>query len=238
MNKACVRQVNGKTIRPFQVKSVTKGGACPINYTPFYPEIGLKGHNGEDWKVWNGEPLFFPVDIPDTEWWSRSEKDIDGGIGLDVFSSKRVKLETLPPQTGKLARKEWETNEGWVYIKFRFWHLKNVIVPDAQRPSPEEPRKSPNVKFGQLIAECDSTGASSGHHLHWTMKIVANNSMTLDANNGYYGGLDFEKWFENEFVLDKLTVTPPPKTTLQKLHATLFELERVLRSILEVLNKK
>lgn len=236
-NKACIRQANGKTIRPFQVVPTSRGGACPINTVPFYQEIGMKGHNGEDWKVWNGEPLFFSVDA-DTEWWSQSHKDLDGGIGLDVYSSKRIKLEELPPQAGKLARKEWEDNDGYVYVKFRFWHLKDIVVADAQRPTPEDPRKKPNVRFGQLLGHCDSTGASSGHHLHWSMKIVGLNSMTLDGNNGYYGGTDFSKWFKNEFVLDKLTVAEPPKTSQQQLAVILYQLEQALRSLLEILKHK
>jgi hypothetical protein len=87
-----------------------------------------------------------------------------------------------------------------VYVKFRFWHLKSVAIADAKRPTPDDPRPAPNVKTGDLIGYCDSTGQSSGHHLHWSMKIVAENSMTLDANNGYYGAVDFSSWFENTFV--------------------------------------
>src|SRR5210317_1434735 len=111
-NKACVRLKDGQPIRPFQVVG-TQSGTCPANTIPFYQAINMKGHNGWDHATWNGEPLYFPVDAG-IKWWSRSSVDADGGVGVDIFSSTRVYLEELPPQAGKLARKEWEENQGYV----------------------------------------------------------------------------------------------------------------------------
>ena len=207
----------------FQVSS-TQLGLCPVGTIPFYKALGLDGHNGEDWKTWNGEPLYFPVKA-DTEWWTRSEIDTEGGIGLDVFSSKRIHLDKLPEQAGRLARREWEENDHKVYIKIRFWHLKKVDIPDARRPTPEDPRKAPNVVFGQKLGTCDSTGASSGHHLHWSMKIVAKNSMTLDNDNGYTGAVDFSDWFDNKFALDTLSVKPEPLSAYAALKKLILFLE-------------
>lgn len=88
--------------------------------------------------------------------------------------------------------------------KFRFWHLKEAKVYDGQ-----------NVVFGQLIGLGDSTGASSGHHLHWSMKYVDNNGETLGKGNGYYGAIDFAEYFENVFVLDVLGVKEKALSAIQ-----------------------
>ena len=187
-------------VRPFQV--VAKNTVCPSGYRSFYEELGMEGHNGEDWATWDGEPLYFPVRIPNMEWWARSCLDTDGGIGVDVFSSKPVELG-LPPQTGQLAKQQWGEQGGKLYVKFRFHHLREVSVPTGNIDLQTGEVKNP-IKFGQFLGNCDSTGASSGNHLHWSMKFVAKNSLTLDNDNGYYGAVDFSAWFENEFVLDVL----------------------------------
>jgi len=218
-SKACVLDTDPKVV-------ITKTGeVCPDMYTDLYTWHGMNGHNGEDWKTWNGEPLYFPVDA-DTEWWSKSEVDSHGGKGVDIYSSKPIYFKELPPQCGKMAKAEWAQNGGYLYVKFRFWHLKDIAVADARRPSPEVPTKAPNVKFGQLIGWCDSTGQSSGHHLHWSMKVCHNNSMTIDADNGYYGAVDFSKDFENAFVLDVLQVKAKALSAIElakQLIATLQE---------------
>lgn len=206
-SKACVLNTDS-------TKVITKKETCPAGYTDLYAWHNMDGHNGWDHKTWNGEPLYFSVDA-ETEWWSKSEVDSNGGIGVDIYSSQRIKLDELPPQCGKMARQEWEENDGHVYVKFRFWHLKKVSVPDARRPSPDVPKKAPNVKFGQLIGLCDSTGQSSGHHLHWGMKIVHPSSMTIDADNGYYGAVDFSAHYEDEFTLDVLQVKAKALSTIE-----------------------
>lgn len=235
-SKACAKVVNGETVKPYVIKG-TSTGTCTSGYIPFYEALGMEGHNGEDWRTWNGEPLYFPVEA-DVEWWTRSSVDADGGIGLDVFSSKRIHLEELPPHSGRLAEEEYQANNGRVYVKFRFWHLKKVLVADARRPTPEDFRPAPNVIPGQLIAYCDSTGASSGHHLHWSMKIVAENSMTLDGNNGYYGAVDFSKWFTNEYILgDPNVVLSPLQTLLMKMIVNLKALRDALQKKIDLLKK-
>lgn len=206
-NKACAKVYkNGKPVKPWKIVG-TNTGTCPSGYDFFYPLLNMKGHNGEDWATWRGESLYFNVDALDQkgnimEWWSRSGVDASGGIGIDVFSARRVYLKELPPQAGELAKREWGENNGWVYVKFRFWHLQKVMIKDARRPNPSDPRPQPNVWLGTLIGKCDSTGASGGDHLHWSMKIVAKNSMTLDGDNGYTGAVDFSPWFDNRFVVD------------------------------------
>lgn len=233
-SKACAQKdMHGQLAYPIVVKG-KKGGLCPFGFDDFYKMINMLGHNGEDWATWHGEYLYFPVDAVgknglQMKWWSRSEVDDAGGVGLDIFSADRFHLKELPPQAGRLATREWNENKGWVYVKFRFWHLKDILVPDATRPIPEDPRPTPNVVLGQLIATCDNTGASSGDHLHWSMKIVAENSMTLDNDNGYTGAVDFSRWFQNDFVVDVLANLQAQVTTLQdEVNKLIFNIRRFL----------
>lgn len=196
-NKACRNPRNNHVVSK-------RGNFCPAGYEDFYKGIGMLGHNGYDQSTWHGEPLYFPVDA-DTKWWMRTERDNAGGIGVDVFSKDRIYLKELPPEAGRLARREWEANHGMVYVKFRFWHLKSVRIPEDTIQVGEfadgKPQTAPQVFIGSLIGFCDNTGASSGDHLHWSMKIVNQQSMTLDNDNGYYGAVSFpEGSYENVFV--------------------------------------
>jgi len=192
----------------------------------------MDGHNGLDVKCSVGTPLYFPVDA-DVEWWSRSYIDDAGGVTLDIHSSKRIKLDKLPAQAGKLARQEYEAHNGMVYVMFRFIHLSEILVKDAKRPSPEDPRPAPNVKLGDLIAKTGNTGASGGPHLHWGMKIVAENSMTLDNNNGYYGALDFTPFQVDRFVNAEAPAPNPVKKKLIEAMLALIKLLEMKRDKLQ-----
>lgn len=197
-NKACAAvDIKNNAVRPFRIKR-GKDDICPVGYKKFYQLIGMKGHNGEDWSTWHGEPGYFPV-LADTTWRAVNEKDYDGGIGLDVYSNSPILFND-----GKKR-----------YVKFRFWHLQESLVSDGEM-----------VTFAQKIMKCDSTGASSGDHLHWSMKIVDKNGRTLNVNNGYTGALDFSEYFENVFVLDKMGVQAEYITLLEKIYKASFLLNR------------
>jgi len=178
-NNACAKVTwNGSPVRPFKIKSKVNG-VCPVGYKPFYPMIGLKGHNGQDNGTYHGEPCYFPVLIEGMTWTAKTEVDRDGGIGVDVISDKPIALGDLT-----------------AHIKFRFWHLKRVNVYDGQK-----------IRLGQLIGYCDSTGASSGDHLHWAMKRCDAEGNTYNTANGYSGAVDFSDWYVNQFVLDTMGQT-------------------------------
>lgn len=173
-NPYCKLNENGTPVRPYVIQ-----GSIPLGeekyWTKFYPTMGLKGHNGEDWRAWNGEPLYFPVDCPQAGGWhSIDASDSDGGLGVDVVSNNAV---TLGEETS--------------YLKFRFWHLERTW-------------KDQDVQFGEIIGYCDNTGASSGSHLHWCMKRCDKDGNSLYPNNGYNGAEDFTPYFENTFIFDEI----------------------------------
>lgn len=197
-NLACVRlNTDGTPVRPYQVIASM---VCPPGYTKFYPLIGLQGHNGWDHVANYGEPVYFPV-VAGVEWQAATEVDPDGGIGVNIRSKQPVPLDILPPQAQgslNLIRRQYDKLGGKVYLYFKFWHLKSVAVYDFKPVQP-----------GDLIGYADSTGASSGNHLHWSMKVSDETSwFCLDGDNGYTGALDFSGWYENTFILDRVSPTP------------------------------
>ena len=188
-NLACTRLNDaGKPIIPYQVVRGVYGGVCPQKTTKLYPLLGLKGHNGEDWGLYRGEPIHFPVLVKGIAY---TEVDRQGGKGVDVFFVDRA------------TKKRY---------KLRFWHLKDFNVYDGQE-----------VSAGQIIGYGNSTGISSGNHLHWSLKEVDENRNTLHKWKGYYGAIDFRPYFENEFILvvlnlkQQLSILKKVANILQKL---------------------
>ncbi len=239
-NKACVRtDSKGVPYRPFQVIGTKL--FCPLSSIPFYRALGMKGHNGYDNSCYYKEPIYFPV-MAECKWWARSEMDADGGVGIDVFSADRIYIDELPKEAGKLARKEWEDNDKRVYVKLRFWHLYDIKLGDKPLNiqtgvfADGRPQMKPEIKLGDCIGWGNSTGASSGNHVHWSMKIVAKNSMTLDADNGYYGAVDFSKWYTDSFILDILDIKIP-LTAQQVLRKMAWGLRHIDIKTYRILNR-
>lgn len=205
-NQACIKTEirNGAIIASFPMRIMSKiAGFCLPGYKNFYTwYLNMKGHNGEDWKVYHGEPLYFGADMG-TDWYAKSEADI--GVRLDIYSLSRVKIEKLPSQAGPQAIQEWKNNDGMMYVKFVHAHLKDILWANEKINTIKG--EHPIVKFGYQIGWADNTGASSGDHLHISLKFVDLEGTTLDKNNGYNGAFDFrEIGFENEFVGDIIRV--------------------------------
>ncbi len=88
-------------------------------------------------------------------------------------------------------------------FKTRYWHLR------AYKPNVDD-----ELKAGDLIGWGDSTGFSTGHHLHFALKLTDNKGNTINKDNGYRGAIDplpYLVWFEDM----KLT-----KEDVEKIYAT------------------
>jgi murein DD-endopeptidase MepM/ murein hydrolase activator NlpD len=134
-------------------------------------------HNGIDWPGIKGEAI---VHGGMYDGWMRTETDMAGGIGVDVVSKEKVRLEDGT-----------ET-----YIKCRYWHLSTPIGWDGKE-----------VKHGQIIGLCGNTGASSGTHLHFGVKPCDKEGNSLDKWNGYYGAIDPTPYLRNgAFAGDSLNL--------------------------------
>ena len=194
-NLACVRFSS-------PMKIVGKwNNVCPVNFVEFYPAMGLKGHNGQDWACWGGEPLYFSTQIKGMTWHAKTEVDSVGGIGVDVISDKKFTFN------GKTD-----------FIKFRFWHFKTAVV-----------KTGDPVKLGQLLGYGDSTGMSGGNHLHWAVKWCDENGRAKYTDNGYRGAWDFCAYMENIFILDYFQVEQM-NSTLDTLKSKLVEFQNFLKS--------
>lgn len=68
----------------------------------------------------------------------------------------------------------------------------------------DETTTSRQIKRGELIGYGDSTGFSTGHHLHLTVKLVDNTGNVLNRDNGHDGAIDptnLITWFDDMFEL-------------------------------------
>ena len=103
------------------------------------------------------------------------------------------------------------------HFQVLYWHLKSVAVTDQALVFP-----------GNLIGYADSTGLSSGDHVHWGLKKVIVQEFgskkvtsTLDTGNGYYGAIDPAPYFENKFIRDQIK-DPVRENLWQTLRRLLF----------------
>ena len=145
-----------------------RGSVCPPGTYSFYESLGMKGHNGIDFNAWHGEYVFHAGLYKGR---MKIEKDAQGGIGVDVISLEPVQL-----------------NDGrQVYVKTRYWHLKSVVGHDGKI-----------VELGDIIGLADNTGASSGDHLHFGIKVCDKNGNALEPNNGYTGAFDPTPYMNNK----------------------------------------
>ncbi len=133
------------------------------NKNSIYKEWNLAGHNGIDWLIQDGEPVYFDVD--------GRGKVIE--VSLDYSAGLGVVVQT----------------EGFKHI---FWHLKRVDV-----------KVGDIVETGDLLGLGDSTGYSTGPHLHRGLKKCDENGITINRDNSYDGAIDPILFLQNIWVVDK-----------------------------------
>lgn len=84
-----------------------------------------------------------------------------------------------------VTTQKYDYGESQAYFKTIYWHLlPNIPVTNGQ-----------SIKMGDLIGYADSTGFSTGDHLHFGLKPMANNEpagswINIEQNNGYLGAID------------------------------------------------
>jgi len=64
-------------------------------------------------------------------------------------------------------------------FKTRYWHNMSNIA-----------KKGDIIQRGQVIALGDTTGFSTGSHLHFNVKLTDDKGNTINKGNGYYGAID------------------------------------------------
>ena len=127
-------------------------GANPQMYSdPKYG--GIKGHNGLDFMAQHGTPIYATHDG-----FAQYQIDGGGGHGVVIITDKEVELKD-----GRVC-----------YWKSISWHLCDGLK-ETKFASPLQGKTGfTKVKNGELIGYADNTGASTGDHLHYGGKPVAN----------------------------------------------------------------
>lgn len=124
--------------------------------------------------------------------------DMFGGNDWPCYASTSGVIEEIQTEierglgVGIITKDKYEFEGGEYQAKTRYWHLKGINVSKGQE-----------VKVGHLIGWCDSTGLSSGHHLHFELKPVRKDGDTyvnVCQNNGYFGSVNPEPYFNKQFA--------------------------------------
>lgn len=139
--------------------------------------LNFKGHNGIDMLASHGQPIYAAHD-------GIAYYEIDGSQGHGVV----VRTNDVFDYQGQQA-----------YFKTIYWHM----VDSAKEPkftSPIEPFISifgpgKSVKAGDLLGYANTTGLSTGDHLHFGLKPViigepAGTWANMYPDNGYMGAID------------------------------------------------
>jgi len=149
----------------FPLKKWSVNQKFGANDTPLYAQLGLKGHNGLDLYAPDGTPIYAAHDGTVTF----SGDDGSSGIGIVITTDKDFDYNGKPTR-----------------FKSIYWHLKKGSL---------KVFASQKVKAGDLIAEADNTGMSTGSHLHFSIKPVLQGETlwsweNVEQNNGYKGSID------------------------------------------------
>lgn len=201
-SKACVKTDEiGRVITPYKILT-KKGWVCPAGYLDFYRSQGQLYHNGYDFAAWHGEPVYFNCTF---DGWAQTEKNLDGGLRVNVISNEPV-LKCTEPKCNEVH-----------YVKAVYLHLKTQLVNDDQP-----------VTIGDKIGLADSTGASSGDHLHFSIKWCDKDGNGLHKENGVLGCFDPSPYYKETFTLDFKDLEEQALTTKQTIYKTAFSLRNFI----------
>lgn len=94
----------------------------------------------------------------------------------------------------------FEYNASSAYFKTIYWHLKSFAV-KANTP----------VLAGDIIGYADNTGMSTGSHLHFGIKPVAQGEQdwawyNIEQNNGYFGAINPTPYWNRLYAKDAQTI--------------------------------
>jgi hypothetical protein len=139
--------------------------------------------------------------------------------GLGLVGHNGVDLRTWHGQPvyaahDGIAVHEVDDKGGWGVVvrderegfKTIYWHFCNSVK-EPQFKSPLEGLGDVVVKRGDLIGHADNTGLSTGDHLHFGKKLIAQGEpggawYNVDQHNGYMGAIDPEPYFDGTYAED------------------------------------
>lgn len=171
-------------------------GACPVGYIELYPKLFLKGHTGLDCQAYRWQPIYSSCD----GFVEEVQTEVERGLGIGIITDRKFPcIETGAEE----------------FFKVRYWHLISLNV-----------HKGDLIKAGDLIGYADSTGLSSGDHLHYELKPVKRHSsgpwVNVLQGNGYNGGIDPEPYMSDIFALNLPGINSIIKSLREKM-ALMFD---------------
>lgn len=161
------------------------------SFLPYYKANGINfvGHNGIDMATTHGEPI-------------RASHNGEAWYEIDNAQGHGVVVRT---------NEKFEYNGEQVLFKTIYWHM----VDSSKEPKYRSPiedytdinKAGKQVKTGDIIGYANSTGLSSGDHLHFGLKPVAQNETSgtyynAEQENGYNGAIDPQPFFNCQYAED------------------------------------
>lgn len=190
-NLACVEQRTDIPVAQRKIVSGADNNTCPVGYEKLYPLLGLA-------KGHNGLDLVtFTANVYAAHDGEVCEISLEAGRGLGV--GIRTKAPVSTPQ-------------GEFYMKTRYWHFKS-IAPGLKLGDP--------VSVGTFIGVSDSTGLSSGDHVHCELipqqKNVWGEQVNVFQTNGFGGKIDPKPFFNGYYAEDSKQVVSMLQAIIQSL---------------------
>ena len=142
-------------------RGINKENLFGANADYYFKNIGLKGgHNGLDISCRRSTDI-----VASHPGWVHDSQTTDKNAGFGVVIVSNDEYEWLD---GSKA-----------YAKTIYWHAERNIVTIGEK-----------VLTGQILAKADSTGFSTGDHLHFGLKKCDKLGNTLNWDNGHQGAID------------------------------------------------
>ena len=137
--------------------------------------INVKGHTGIDMGGVHGEPIRAAHDGVVIS----AGGDEKAGFGVSVATEQ-----------------EYEYEGDKAYYKTIYWHMPAPFCHGKQHNIPV--KVGQRVKAGQVIGYINSTGFSTGDHLHFGLKPITKVGdwyKNIEQDNGYHGAIDPYPYF-------------------------------------------
>lgn len=170
------------------------------NKLPIYKHYGMKGHNGIDFYVPTGKPLYWDCDTKGVVY--KTETDSSGGIGLDIISKDEYNGQ---------------------FYKHRFWHLERYAVKVGDIVETGD-----IIAYADNTGV--STGSHLHRGLKPVNMGVDGRYYNELQDNGYFGAIDIRPFLKNVFVVDYVKNLNGQLSILKKLVFLFEELMDMVRN--------
>jgi len=176
-------------------------------YDKIYAGMGMLGHNGIDFRTYHGQPVYASHDG-----YASYQVDSSGGHGVVIITDK-----------------QYDFGETQSFYKTIYWHLCDPLKEPKYKSPIADKTGFIKVQAGDVIGYADNTGMSTGEHLHFGLKTVAQGEdqwvwYNTQQGNGYFGCIDPMPYFNG---FDQVTIVNL-KTQVSLLTQVVQKLQQLL----------